>query len=324
MTTVGVNISHHASVFIKNKNEYYEEDRFNKKKYWQPSKDNWDYKSFFKIKNFNSDFIFTSYGRVNTNDDDNDHYIINKLCEKYNIKNWLFKEYEHHLYHVCCGFYFSPFDEAVCIVVDAGGARYSLTNYVVPRLAYQEGDSIYFINKTNIKPLYKLYTNCKYHFYINNDDNLFKSIKLIKSGENPHEDFSKKNDTEFKFTTLPNSAMLFNILCDYLNYPNHGHDAGKVMGLSSYGKNVGSRKEDVAKQVQEFTKEQTILLIEKAISLSNCKNIILSGGYALNCVNNYAYTKHFKDLNFFIDPCSHDGGTSIGAASWYDNYYRKT
>ena len=40
MLTVGVNMSHHASICIKDgdKLEYHEEDRFNKIKYWAPRK----------------------------------------------------------------------------------------------------------------------------------------------------------------------------------------------------------------------------------------------------------------------------------------------
>ena len=48
-------------------------------------------------------------------------------------------------------------------------------------------------------------------------------------------------------------------------------------------------------------------------------SIVLSGGYALNCVNNYAYVSKFHTKNFFIDPVAHDGGTSIGAALSVNN-----
>ena len=63
MTTIGVNLSHHASICIKDNDniEYYEEDRFNKRKYWGPSRETWDYKCFSKIKDFNSPFIFCSF-----------------------------------------------------------------------------------------------------------------------------------------------------------------------------------------------------------------------------------------------------------------------
>mgnify|MGYP003148514450 FL=1 len=60
--TIGVNISHNASICIKEDNsvEYYEEDRFNKLKNWEPTQENFDYISFKKIKNFNDMFIFSS------------------------------------------------------------------------------------------------------------------------------------------------------------------------------------------------------------------------------------------------------------------------
>ena len=65
--TVGVNISHDSSICIKTEEsiEFYEESRFNKQKYWEPSLQDWDYKSFNKIKNFNDVFVFTSFGRDN-------------------------------------------------------------------------------------------------------------------------------------------------------------------------------------------------------------------------------------------------------------------
>ena len=44
------------------------------------------------------------------------------------------------------------------------------------------------------------------------------------------------------------------------------------------------------------------------------KNIVISGGYGLNCVANYYYKKRFPDLNIFVDPISHDGGTALGLA----------
>jgi carbamoyltransferase len=77
---------------------------------------------------------------------------------------------------------------------------------------------------------------------------------------------------------------------------------------------------DIMKTLQEETKEHVIFLIEKSINLCNTNNIVLSGGYFLNCVNNYQYLKAFPDVNFFVDPIAYDGGLSIGAARylWWD------
>jgi carbamoyltransferase len=46
------------------------------------------------------------------------------------------------------------------------------------------------------------------------------------------------------------------------------------------------------------------------------RDVVLSGGYFLNCSNNYEYIKRFPDLRFFVDPIAHDGGTAIGAAKY--------
>ena len=319
--TIGVNISHNASICIKEDNsvEYYEEDRFNKIKNWAPAADNFKYLSFSKIKNFKSNFVFTSYGRY----DEDDLIIIDKICKKYNINNWIFDKAEHHLYHACSGFYMSPFNEAFCIVIDGGGARLvDSTMNPLFKNSHQEMDSIYFINKKKIINLYKSYSNARYSILYSN----FKQKKKLKQliilkQKNYLDEFFIKNETEYRLTNTYNPGLLFNHLCATISLNFNGfHEAGKAMGLSAYGKNHGYRDEDLAKQVQKETEKYTIDLIEKALVMSNCKNIILSGGYALNCVNNYKYTQYFKNINFFIDPCAHDGGTALGGAVWYDHY----
>ena len=52
------------------------------------------------------------------------------------------------------------------------------------------------------------------------------------------------------------------------------------------------------------------------------KNIVLSGGYGLNCVANYWYLEQLKDegINLFVEPVSNDAGTAIGAALYV--YYK--
>lgn len=75
----------------------------------------------------------------------------------------------------------------------------------------------------------------------------------------------------------------------------------------------------LAHKLQEQTYNHTCRLIQKTIDMTGKKKIVLSGGYFLNCVNNYKYTKAFPEVEFFIDPIPHDAGTAIGAAKylWY-------
>lgn len=144
-------------------------------------------------------------------------------------------------------------------------------------------------------------------------------------------------------------GWMFEAIARYLGFD--GHDAGKVMGLASYGqenpdipdltdpdlfdctwhdnitfKPKGFNKEfqtraDLAYALQKVTQERVLALIKKAISITGNKNVCLSGGYALNCVANYYYLKNLpKDVNLYIEPVAHDAGTSIGAAKkmWHE------
>ena len=76
---------------------------------------------------------------------------------------------------------------------------------------------------------------------------------------------------------------------------------------------------NLAWQIQEDTQKQVGDLIEKAIELTGENNIVIAGGYGLNCVANYYYLNRFPGVNIYVDPVSHDGGTSIGLAklAWY-------
>ena len=42
-------------------------------------------------------------------------------------------------------------------------------------------------------------------------------------------------------------------------------------------------------------------------------NVVVSGGFFLNCVANYKIMKEL-DINLYVDPLSYDGGLSIGSA----------
>ena len=96
------------------------------------------------------------------------------------------------------------------------------------------------------------------------------------------------------------------------------------MGLAAYaGKNIDRKlkeKVEIGRDAQEKTLKECVQLIEKAKKYSSCKNIILTGGYHLNCSNNFKLVKLFPELNFFVDPIPYDGGTAVGAVLYYENY----
>lgn len=306
MRILGINISHHPSVcqLIDGQVDFYfEEERFNRKKHSIPP-----FKSgkFISLENHlkqKPDYvIYASWDRsipsgiiakpgIHPTDEEIIHQTTLQIESLVGEHNYVF-EIEHHLYHVYCGYYFSKFDDAICIVMDGGGAK-NVSQFP----SYQEIESIYYIDKNKCVPKYKAYSDFRF-------SNLnTETVKHI-------------NDIEFNFSSRSSSGMKFSALSEEIL--GVSEEAGKIMGLASYGDLSGSRPEDKARQLQEETKNHTIELIRKAITYSDTKNIILSGGYSLNCVNNYEYLKHFPEYNFFVDPAANDSGTAIGAALWLE------
>ena len=116
-------------------------------------------------------------------------------------------------------------------------------------------------------------------------------------------------------------AYKFEILSKQIGFDWYG--AGKVMGLAQYkGYEDQLNKKwlthvDKCYEVQKSTQEEVISLIQNSIQKYDTKNIVLSGGYGLNCVANYEYLKQFPDYNFYIDPVCFDAGISIGQAYYH-------
>jgi carbamoyltransferase len=75
-------------------------------------------------------------------------------------------------------------------------------------------------------------------------------------------------------------------------------------------------RRDMAWAIQKESQQMVLDLIRKAVKMSGRKNVVLSGGYGLNCVANYWYLDQLKDedINFYVEPVSNDAGTAMGAA----------
>jgi len=73
---------------------------------------------------------------------------------------------------------------------------------------------------------------------------------------------------------------------------------------------------ELAYKVQKESQAEMIKLIRKAVEMTGKKNVVISGGYALNCVANYEYLDALKDegINIYVEPISSDAGTAIGGA----------
>ena len=300
-TILGINISHDNSICQITDGKidfYYDEGRVARVKYIEGylnddivNNKHIKYQSVEKyVKNVDK-VIYTSYGASF------DKFYIEDIQSQLGNPEYKFFPSNHHLYHALCGLHFSKFDEAIAIVMDGGGAA-PFEKYKTHR----EVETIFYVNNETTKKFYSHLTNIK--FVLFDGDQVGTSWHIEEDG------------CLYKLSSEMSSGQKFGCLSYNIGFGGKG--PGKTMGLAPYGKLIGDRPEDLARQLQEETKNHTIELIKKAISYSDCKNIILSGGYALNCTNNYEYLSAFPDYNFFVDPVSHDGGTAIGAALYYE------
>jgi carbamoyltransferase len=145
-----------------------------------------------------------------------------------------------------------------------------------------------------------------------------KTMGLAPYGE-PNEDipeiFRKDSEVygynpanlELFVPTYPNGAIVNESMYESLRTP-QDVDREDWTRLKS--------RKDLSYKVQQETQEQVLTLIRNAVRVGGISNVVLSGGYGLNCVANYWYLEQLQDegINFYVEPVSNDAGTAIGAA----------
>ena len=239
----------------------------------------------------------------------------------YNV-HWL---RDHHLAHAYVAYYNSGFEDAGILVVDGAGQAFTDKANL-----YRESETIYATS-----PRWGIQTKHK---------NLITQMSAFDYGKMSVErstlsyfrNCTEKLPTDYPYTIYPSNLSLGKMFSAAgIKIFNSYHNAGKVMGLSAYGTDNPDHPrafedgranpeilesdisdEDLAYRVQHDSLPMSVDLIRKTVEMSGSNNICLSGGYFLNCVNNYKYLKEFPDINFYVEPNSADSGTAIGAAMW--------
>ena len=261
----------------------------------------------------------------------------------------------HHKMHASLAFYRSGFKEAVAVIVDGAGTFFPLT-VQGDQLTVWETESIYKCEYPAIcKTLHKTMgtRNMLVGAYIKNfqggdweqDANFDMLISdragIVKAYEAVTEycgwssieagktmglfPYGKPNDSFPSITDandLPVPTTNRNLIVP--RYPN-----GAVVNSNMYNFLNNDSDEDVtllqnrrdmAYAVQTESQQSVTNLIRHAVEISGCKNVVISGGYGLNCVANYHYLKALKDegIEIYVEPISNDAGTAMGAAyTWH-------
>jgi len=262
-----------------------------------------------------------------------------------NVKTTLLG-HEHHLTHAACAFYNSGFTKAVAVIVDGAGTYKDINMNKDGSIKAKgcETESVWQCEyPSNFSVIHKVFGDNNQQRVVNDKFDVGNSVTIVKAYE------AVTNYLGFSFL-----------------------EAGKTMGLSSYGKdnpnipelfkdNRASKdifipdyprgayiddqsnpifkrnrdpknfhrnfnevldiEKDLAYKIQKETQEKVGNLIEQAINVTNINQVVLAGGYGLNCVANYYLQKRFPKVEIYCEPISHDGGTAIGGAklTWHGN-----
>lgn len=249
----------------------------------------------------------------------------------------------HHLGHAAAGFYASGFETAAAVVVDgAGSLHQEEMGEGGGQVAGYETETIYQCEYPHeFNAVYKRYSSGQGPYWDNGIQEFEGSVTITKAYEAvsqylgfgfieagktmglapygsrddgiPPFFVGGKGNRNLLHPAYPAGAFIDEHRFPYLRRFSNPADWHSDFNL------VRDVDKNLAWHVQWETEQQMYDLIQKAVDLTGETNIVLSGGYGLNCVANYKYLKKFPDLKFWIDPIAHDGGTALGLArhAWY-------
>ena len=251
--------------------------------------------------------------------------------------------HNHHDYHAMCGFAGSGFEDAVVVIIDGAGSTFdygkenqttyniSLSKFdIIEKYIVGDGSVVDDSRPSYVKPItnigagycYTAITECIGFGALEcgktmglapygEDDSRIPELLSIDSGGN-------KSFTLGQNPRWPWMGDIYAIFNDSLLWQDPGKWEGKikkVLGISDEEIEKDPKKyfKNIAYRIQTDYEKYLITTCERALSLSKSKNLVLSGGCALNCVANYKLLKSLPDdINLFIDPVSDDSGVSIG------------
>ena len=232
---------------------------------------------------------------------------------------------EHHLSHAASAFFPSPFAEAAILTVDGVG------EWATTTIAHGKGKDITILRELpfphSIGLLYSAFTYFL-GFKVNSGE--YKLMGLAPYGNADGEAVPRYRQLilEHLVDLLDDGSVVLNM--EYFDYATgmkmcHNDRWQALFGLAKRTSESDFSQEymDLALAIQQVTEEMVLRLARTAREITGCRNLVMAGGVALNCVANGRLLRAgiFDDL--WIQPAAGDAGGALGAAYAASHIWRQ-
>lgn len=223
---------------------------------------------------------------------------------------------EHHLSHAASAFYPSPFDEAAILTIDGVG------EWATTTICHGKGNEIEILKELHFPhSVGLLYSAFTYYIGFRVNSGEYKLMGLA-----PYGDPNASRTTGFRDKILAemvdireDGSILLNM--DYFNFATgltmtDDRKWKSLLGISRRAPESDITQEhmDLAMAIQQVTETIVLKLAQTTREITGCKNLVMAGGVALNCVANSKIRDAGIFENIWVQPAAGDAGGSLGAA----------
>ncbi|WP_191567437.1 carbamoyltransferase [Metabacillus idriensis] len=226
----------------------------------------------------------------------------------------------HHLAHAAGAFFSSGYEESAILVIDGSGEEESIT------IAKGKGNKIEILEQFPLNQSLGIFYEALTVFAGLGRHNEGKLMGLSSYGEAVYE-FPDilEGQLSIQDKNISMNSQYFSYLKNWIGViqdttntrPNTLFYKYDVINTTLSTQPSVMDYKDIAASGQVALEKAIVKLVNKALRLTDSKNICISGGVALNCVANRVVANLKSVKKIYIQPGASDSGVSIGAASWF-------
>jgi carbamoyltransferase len=217
----------------------------------------------------------------------------------------------HHHAHAAM-FFVSPFEEALVLVMDGYGDDCSSSAYIGRGNRLERLWSTGIMNSAGL-----VYTFVTEYLGFAGFGDEGKVMALAAYGEPTYVE-------RFRDVIRPTADGGYVVNMDYFSYDTYGQlYPFRRKFLDTFGpprqrgEPITDRHRDIAFALQAVTEEIVLHRVRTLLKRHPQRDLVLSGGVALNCVANAKILEETDVARLWVPPCASDTGAPLGSALWH-------